>query len=66
MIVCLVILLAFTSQAPAAGEAQGRLYDARGGWKELFPWCTRVGDGHGVRRPADSRGGCGAVRQTVG
>lgn len=45
VIVCLVILLAFTSQAPAAGEAQGRLYDARGGWKELFPWCTRVGDG---------------------
>lgn len=42
ILVCLSLLL-FAASAMAAGEIRGRLYDQRGGWKELFVWSAPVG-----------------------
>jgi hypothetical protein len=39
------MLLALWSPVAGATEVEGRLYDyGGGGWKELFPWCGKVGE----------------------
>jgi hypothetical protein len=51
-----VPILAIPVPAVAGGDVHGRLYDPGGGWKELFPWCVRTGEGKMVGNFTDMGG----------